>query len=334
MLRKIMGIIWTFIAVVLLAILLAVLFGGRFTGVRNFLNFFKVPVIHVGGIKGGSDMENASRELTLSGGINEVKADISSLYLEVYSGSGSDIVVHFYNGAEESTQVESNGGVLTVKETKVLRIFSFKAPKVSIMIPKRNLNAISVEKTSGSCSITGFDLDSLEIESSSGSITLDDVKAKRCSNSSTSGSTKMSSAAFDDLTIKAHSGSIKLEGVKAQNAEIEATSGSIKLTDVDIGYLKSHGSSGSFKAEGKIYRVDLSASSGSISLTDTVALNGESSFETHSGSIKLYLVPSPDYFIETKVSSGSVKNNLDSNRMGSVPIHVKASSGSIRIDRQ
>lgn len=328
MLRKILGIIWIVIAVALIGVLCAFLFKWKDSGIGSFFRSIKAPVIHVG----GNGVKNLSKEQTFGSDIKEIEANILSLDMEIESTAGSTVKLSYYNGAEEYVTADLSSGVLKIKEDKVFRMFAFKVPRIVIEVPTRVLNRINVEKTSGSCSVTGFDVDSVNFKSSSGSISMNDIQGNKCAIQSSSGSTSINSSSFNDIAVKSSSGSIKMEGVKSKTNDISASSGSVKLTDVDFDYLKTHTSSGSVKIEGNIAKTDMSATSGSLRFTDNIALSSESSFEAHSGSIKLYLVPSPEYFFDTKVNSGSVKNDLDSNRMGSVPIQVKATSGSIRIE--
>ena len=332
MLRKILGIIWAVIAVALIALLLMFLFKWKDSGASNFFRFFKISIESNDGFGGNGNMKKLTNEQTLSSTMTDLRAEVSSMGVELESTGVSGVKISCYNGAEKYLQYDLSDGVLTLKETKTFRAFAFSAPKVVIQVPSRQLNSINVQKTSGSFSATGFDVNDVYVKSSSGSIKLDDVNAKTIQAISTSGSATIYGSSYDDMTVKVSSGSVKMEGTKASKADITASSGSIKLTDVTFDSLETHSNSGSLKAEGKIGKVNATVTSGSIKLSDSIALTGESSFEAHSGSIKLYLVPSPEYFFETKVSSGSIKNNLDSNRMGSVPINIKATSGSIRVD--
>ena len=122
-----------------------------------------------------------------------------------------------------------------------------------------------------------------------------------------------------------------VENTVAEKAEISVSSGAINADEVSIGSINVASSSGAIKLQGKILQADVKCTSGTIKVENEVKFEKDSSFTASSGAITLELTPSDEYFFETNATSGSIKNEMDSNRFGNVAIKAKTTSGSIRI---
>ncbi|MBP5754169.1 MAG: hypothetical protein J6W60_15115, partial [Treponema sp.] len=111
MLRKILGIIWAVIAVALIGLLLMFLFKWKDSGASNFFKFFRISVVNDDGFGGKGNMKKLTSEQILSANMTDLKAEISSMGLELESTGTSDVKISFYNGAEEYVQYDLSGGV-------------------------------------------------------------------------------------------------------------------------------------------------------------------------------------------------------------------------------
>lgn len=236
--------------------------------------------------------------------------------------------------------------------------------KLKISIPRSYSKCLEIRKGLGSININdSLKLESLNIESSSGnfkcnsklegnevtikssfgSINLNELVAKVCNLQSSSGTITVDSINGDLVKIKSNLGNIKLRKLSAIDNKIETSSGEVSIEEIngDNVYLKS--SLGNISAS-KIYAKEnkIEASSGSVNIDN---LDGEDiNIKTRLGSVVLGEIISSSYNIET--SSGKIKiDSIDGSghiiaKLGSININykdikefstVKATSGNVKL---
>ena len=237
----------------------------------------------------------SSKEEVFDESVKEIEVDVKSESIEAIKSDEKKIRIEFVDEAEKYTEAKISGNKLSVIQTTRIPGFFFvlRTPKVIIHIPAEKY-------------------DKINLQASSGTIKADGLKT-------------------DNLTIKASSGTIKVEDTVAEKAEISVSSGTINADEVSIGSINVTSSSGTVKLQGKILQADVKCTSGTIKVENEVKFEKDSSFTASSGTITLELTPSNEYFFETNATSGSIKNEMDSNRFGNVAIKAKTTSGSIRI---
>jgi len=295
--RMILGIIWCIIALALISLFLK----GLKTD-NNSSIWKKFGIIHIDrdGIdyeKGDEDyMNKVTNTETYNEKIEGIEIDIKSLAAEIIETDKNYIDIQYIDDAEKYIEARISNNKLEIKQAKeVFGLVHLKNPKVIVGIPKDEVKSFDAKAQSGAIKVIGFNLDEMNIRVSSGAIKLEDTISKAVELNSSSGAIKASNISFDSISAKASSGAIKLEG--------------------------------------KLLQADLQATSGSIKVENEVAFTKDSSFSASSGTIKLNLTPSNEYYFETKATSGSIKNHLSSNRFGKITINASVNSGLISINK-
>ena len=220
----------------------------------------------------------------------ECKDDIDSIRIEETSGSiivqtgDVDKAYVTYSDKEDESlyEIEESDGRLTVKrkEKKGFHfsfslIFDFSEHVMTVTVPEDLAGDLDVENTSGSISLKEIGAKSVMVENTSGSITLDHVS---------SGS---------DITVNNTSGTISFTEIVAQgNVKADNTSGTIKLDNLssgeDISLETTSGSiKGTIAGKESDYRITASVVSGSCNLKNTDQGSKKLNTSTTSGSIKI-----------------------------------------------
>ena len=144
------------------------------------------------------------------------------------------------------------------------------APKLTVYLPEAEYKSLSVHAVSGSVQADGLDVKRAELELTSGSIQLNNMRIE------------------GEAALKTISGSIELEGLRAGSLSARTTSGAIRLNGVDAEALELHSTSGSIRGEllsGKVF--EASSVSGRISVPESQPGAGICSASTTSGRITI-----------------------------------------------
>ncbi|CCV63720.1 Conserved hypothetical protein [Alteracholeplasma palmae J233] len=160
-------------------------------------------------------------------------------------------------------------------------------------------------------------INNLDVETSSGSIEIKNIVGiKNLDVSVDSGSTKLNNMTVNELTIDSTSGSINLENIRANKIQTKVDSGSTKMTHVKSEDLKTTSTSGSvYLTSNEIMNHEIVVISGSVKIKEARTDVGFD-IKTTSGSIRIYgekrkevkdkLEIYPIKY-QIKVTSGSVK---------------------------
>lgn len=268
--------------------------------------------------------------------ISEINLTDSSNTINILCGNVDKPVIHYYE-AEDYMEydISENGDTLnfTRKSNKNNINFYFgidlQDTSVTVTIPKDYKKKLSVNTTSGSIRLNDCDFSDLSVKSSSGSNSLEKINASNMIVSSSSGSIHFKEIKTSSLDSECTSGSVSFENTDAKDMTVRTTSGSIKFNTVETSSLKSSASSGSIRLN------DVTADSLSASATSgVISFSNLSSdiinLKTTSGSISGDINgKEDDYSIISSTTSGSC--NLDDKRTGSKELTAEATSGSIRI---
>lgn len=179
-------------------------------------------------------------------------------------------------------------------------------------------------------------LENVSLQTTSGSVYVNDVNAKKLVTKSTSGAQNISNIVANDFTVNGTSGSIKLNNVNCDEVSVENTSGSIKVDDITSKNIYVKNTSGSIKLyDVNSNKTTLKGTSGSIYLQGE--LKGKTQVKNTSGSVRVHTsLPKSDYGYSLSTTSGSTKVN-DETFKGSTGdirenfIDAAASSGSVKI---
>lgn len=258
--------------------------------------------------------------------VYESTMDITKIYIRDYSGAikikGGDVnkpVVEYCESKSHKYTITEEDGVLNVEKNKDVKMLycslDFNSYELCVTIPKDYEGMLDVQNTSGSINVS-------------------DVRSKELSAHNASGSICLTNVSVDgDVRVSGTSGGIKVEKVTCGNGLVKNTSGSIKLSEVmSDGNVTTENSSGSITlnyvtADGNVTTEN---TSGSVRF-EKMSTKGDIRMSNTSGSIKGSIVgDESDYSITAINTSGSC--NLNNSTSGSKELHVENHSGSIKIE--
>lgn len=144
---------------------------------------------------------------------------------------------------------------------------------------------------------------------------------------------------FGRLDIQSSSGTVRLEDLHIGGIEVRSSSGSIRMENLELSHISARTTSGSIRGENISTRTgDVFSTSGSINLSDVVW--SDFNANTTSGSVRVdgEVVPLQDIFYETfdtftrvGSTSGNVRLTIRGNRED-FDYRASSHSGTIRID--
>ena len=150
-----------------------------------------------------------------------------------------------------------------------------------------------------------------------------------------------------DISLDTISGSIRVENIKAESFNIDSVSGSIKLTDIDADSVDVDSTSGSVSMSGSLGRFQVDNVSGSIRIETDVMPSSKCSVETISGSVTIALPENNGFTLDYSSVSGSTENKFtgfrsdrksrsgkDIYKNGDIKISAGTISGSIHVEKR
>lgn len=253
-------------------------------------------------------------------GIREIEVDSRSSQVIIASASGDQIEIHWQTPFNLKSTLE------TKREGDLLKIDTGQRPfqfiwhmvawihpgykeELRVAIPRSYQHALSVDSSSGPVSISGLEgLTELEVDTSSGHVTVEGIST-------------------ENFYFDGSSGHLTVRDLTARYSEIDISSGQVTLENI-TGEIRGNSSSGSV-------------------LIDTPDLEAPIRWRSSSGSITLRLPDDAAFALDVQTSSGSIHSDFpimvhsQSERQlkgtvadGQIPVELKVSSGSIKIERR
>ena len=257
---------------------------------------------------GGAGEGDMVEESFSFSGIDKLTVEGSFFEVEIIGSSTTTIEAEFVVPARLRARGvnvlhETRGSELRVwVERKVVSITTppWRGPRMRFTVPVDAL--VNVKNSSGSVAVKRLEADELNVEASSGSLQIGNCRSNLSATSS-SGKIKVE-ACTGDKTLTASSGSIT---VLDSDGDIDADTSSGKHRYERIeGSIAARSSSGGISIRDTAGRLELKSDSGRLSGTG-VAISGDSSFETTSGSIDFDFTNSgSDFTFELHSSSGTL----------------------------
>lgn len=184
---------------------------------------------------------------------------------------------------------------------------SFQSPRLTVQLPMNTYNSLSIKTNTGdiefsdglsfgTVTVRGSTSDivshadiskSVDLTTSTGSITLDRANAEAINLSVSTGKIELSDISCGKLTAKSSSGSTRLGNVAAESMDIKSSTGSVKFDRCDAGEMYIKTSTGDVTGtllSQKIFIAD--TSTGSVSLPQTSA-GGRCEISTSTGDIRI-----------------------------------------------
>lgn len=249
-----------------------------------------------------------------------------SVKLHVFNEAGYK--VDFYESEYDKKTITYENNTLNIKQNSNNKInffnFTFISKKIStvnVYLPETFNGKTTIKTTSGDITIENYSFSSLDLDVSSGNISLNKVLVdKEISVEATSGNIKINELEALDLYVKSTSGNLELENSNIKiNTALKITSGNIKvektLTPIIL----------------------INAVSGNVNLKHIDSNN--INVDVTSGNVKVNIIGDISlYKIDAKVTSGNIyyqgdkiKGNLI-NPTGTKEIKLRSTSGNIHIN--
>jgi len=281
---------------------------------------------------GGNAESINTQEISLNG-ITEINIEYSSDEISIFTGTSDALVIKEYmnrNNKNYYAQITSTGNTVTVKKGN-RPLFTYLNNRAEVYLPLSYINSLKIKTSSGRIeAVDNIICQDVNIESSSGRITVKNITAGK-------------------VNIKSSSGNIHGNKV-AGNAYLKSESGNIVIDSID-GNVSAETSSGHFELNRAAGSVNAKTSSGNIKCT-TAETSADITLATSSGSVNLNLNKNKSFNFTSRTSSGRLNTpfpeklfvpvndkNLvkgvigEKNDIDEIPaINIKTSSGSIRIE--
>lgn len=255
-------------------------------------------------------------------GISKMDLNFASSDLNIYFTDDQEIRIIQYSYEklrdDELFVAKKSGKELEISERRKKHFYFFYFNRVAfdVYLPKQYEGDLSVKSVSGDIKTEeNLRFNSLKLETTSGDIRMNTLKAKEIKIESVSGDIRIEDVQSDHITLKSVSGNISLESAK-NSVEAKSTSGDIAIT----------------KIEGNII---LETISGKIT-SEQFKITGDSKVKTTSGDVTLVLEESSNCQMQTKTVSGNVALPKGRNVIGEEPyaiLDVKTVSGNIQFTK-
>lgn len=191
------------------------------------------------------------------------------------------VKVNFQKNENLDYTLEKSGNIITLAKKLQFKIFNFDFSflftdlSTTITIPKDTFKTIKIKNSNSSISLKELELESLEITTSNGKITLENIQCSDDIYLQTSNATiTTNQITTNSLRCYTSNGHITLEDANMQDAILKTSNSSISLNNIHTSTLNANTSNGRIKAtiEGKKedYSISVKTSNGKITLDDLV----------------------------------------------------------------
>jgi lia operon protein LiaG len=252
----------------------------------------------------------------------------------LFKGTENTLIVKEYmnkNNSNYYAKITNAGNKLTIESGRRPWGLFYTAPaRVEIYLPVSYTNALSIKTASGKIEFPDeYACSQINIESSSGSISVNTITVETANFMNSSGSIH-GKKVNGNINISTSSGNIDFDHI-AGNVSAESSSGSIKLNLVNGG-VNAKNSSGSIRCavNENVGNISLVTTSGSVGLNLPKELNFSFFSKTSSGSLstpfsdKLFSPITDKKLVEGVVGEDTISEN-------SPQINIRTSSGPINV---
>ncbi|PQP84449.1 hypothetical protein C0Q44_07770 [Paenibacillus sp. PCH8] len=255
------------------------------------------------------ELQNIMMDGNFNADIDFVVSPDSNTYIEVDGKWNQDIIQSF-----EQATVSNGTFQLSRTQREPLQFFTLywndQDSSITVALPQSyQLNEVKLKSSSSDWDLTGLNASLLELNNTSGSIRLEEIKVPRIALSLTSGDITASNI-NGDMTVRQTSGSFSADRVVGKvNSQIQ--SGDIEITQLNGA-------------------ADVGFTSGSIHIeqSHTAPIHAEGT----SGDIYIQAAPDFDGIYDAKATSGDV-DVPESPMISRELIKARTSSGSIEITK-
>ncbi len=235
--------------------------------------------------------------------VEEVELSGLSGEMVVSCGDTDNVKVKYRtgNGVGKSFYAGVENGRLTVKETGtfIFNLFNFGASetKIEVILPEEIYKSVNINSTSGK-------------------VTVDKVISDSFKSNITSGKGEFSIFA-EDIDVYTTSGTVNIENCTKEKAEriaVKSLSGSRSISGFEADEFIFDSTSGELTAEGISGKVSVDSTSGNVRLSYAV-WNGDLDIDMTSGNTEIILPEGSGIDIDLDCTSGNVKSDLDGQKV-------------------
>lgn len=287
----------------------------------------------------GETANHHTQELDRIKGIN-ISWISGPIEIRPYSGTEINVTEYCRNEIQEEDkmQIYEENGILFIKWNRRTEGFSLSnlfqmigrsvfSKSLVVEIPEKiaeDLNLVRCKGVSSKIYAENFKTNVLKLESTSGSVDVNTVRAKEMHISSVSGAVRLDSIYCNSLVAKSTSGSVKTENILVGEGDFNSVSGGLHING-GVTALKANTVSGGIKSVliNCPERLDFSSVSGGQKLT----------LPENDGFTARYSTTSGKFVSEFEVSMTDKKNGTATYKNGASAFKLSSMSGSIKLFR-
>ena len=255
--------------------------------------------INIGGFQNlTGPFTTQGNETVSTSGLNTIKVNWVAGEVTVIPHDGNDIQIEEYAQRDlkdnERMRVTINGATLNIE-------FRGKGSFRGNM-PRKNLEVL-VPRT------LSENLTNLTVNSTSGSINVDDFKADSINLTSVSATIKASGITANSVDFNTTSGSITASAIRAGKLETGSVSGGLNLSDIFATTLNSSGTSGGAVISGEFDKIEVSTVSGGT-VIKSATVPEKVNVSSVSGGIELHIPNTDNITVSHSAVSGKFSSEV------------------------
>lgn len=282
-----------------------------------------------------NEKTTVTNELT---NFNNIDISMPSGEIELIKSNKNAIEYDLFQAERLVTcDVIDNTFVFKTEGKLMISMLSFKSPYIKLYYDQdTDFGKVILNSASGSVNVDELKADDFSAKSISGSVNIDKLQAKTVYIESTSGSRNLSDVYAEKMTVEGSSGSLNMSNIECEQIELRSVSGSINGDNISCKSITARNTSGHVEMK-KLTSdgTEVRGASGSVTLQGK--LSGKTYVKNISGSIKIYTsLDKSDYDFSLSSTSGSTRID-DEKFSGSVnngkdnSIEAQTTSGGIKI---
>ena len=283
--------------------------------------------------------------------IKSLNLNLSWEEVQINPISGNELKVEIYCNKKRfvpSVSISSNTLVIKSAPSQYTLLPEYKNCTVILNIPETSkFDSVDIGVTSGEVTCNyNFNAELVRFDSTSGEISIAEVKAKTFTIDSTSGNVKTEKIVSQTIDARCTSGSIMCKGFTGNRATFKTTSGSIRLKNINTNELICSSTSGMVSLdESACDMFNVSTTSGSVGLELLRAPKDSSKATSTSGLVFLSLPEDSRLNLNVSTTSGSFTNAITREKLsshvdysaqingGGTKIILSSTSGNITLDK-
>ncbi len=239
--------------------------------------------------------ENTIKEFVPDDSVVKFNLNIPNTSLEVISTSEESVRIECNSYGKSKYYIKQRGNKVTIKKDEEFSIFNWneKGGKVKILIPKGILSSYYGDMSNGYVSISNINVEDIDIETSNGSIDIDNLNVN------------------NDIEIESSNGRININSLVANNIKFYSSNGKVLLENIDGKDINIDTSNGGINVnECRSDEIELNTSNAEIEAFE--CYGKEVILDTSNGDITLENVKDKEFVIDKlKVSTSNAEENIN-----------------------